>query len=90
MLLSVYLEPFAKSIVYGDLSALETELFRRSLKRIDPKKYQDKKVVIKGCSKLDVPISAYVELTSILRPYASSIMYGEPCSTVPIYKKSKK
>ena len=90
MLLSVYLEPFAKSIVYGDLSALETDLFRSSLKRIDPKKYQDKKVVIKGCSKIDVPISAYVKLVAMLRPFAASIMYGEPCSTVPIYKIPKR
>lgn len=90
MLLAVHIEPKAKTIVYGDLSVLEDELFKRALKTINPKDYKDKKVVIKGCGKIDVPTSAYIELTTLLRPYASSIMYGEPCSTVPIYKKSKK
>lgn len=90
MLLTVHIEPKAKTIVYGDLSVLEDELFKRALKLLNPKDYKDKKVVIKGCGKIDVPTSAYIELTSLLRPYASSIMYGEPCSTVPIYKKSKK
>jgi hypothetical protein len=89
MLLAVNIEPHAKTIVYGDLSVLEDELFKRALKKIDPLVYQNKKVVIKGCGKIDVPTSAYVELTSLLRPFAASIMYGEPCSTVPIYKKSK-
>ncbi len=87
MLLAVHIEPKAKTIVYGDLSVLEDELFKGALKIINPKDYKDKKVVIKGCGKIDVPTSAYVELTRLLRPYATSIMYGEPCSTVPIYKK---
>lgn len=90
MLLAIHIEPKAKTIVYGDLSVLEDELFKRALKKIDLNIYLNKKVVIKGCGKIDVPTSAYVELTRLLRPYASSIMYGEPCSTVPIYKKSKK
>lgn len=89
MLLAVYLEPVAKTIVYGDLTVLEDELFKSALHKIDPKIYKDEKVVIKGCGKIDVPNSAYVELTTLLRPYASSIMYGEPCSTVPIYKKTR-
>lgn len=90
MLLTAHLEPIANTIVYGDISVLEDDLFKRALKKIDPKVYQDKKVVIKGCGKIHVPNSAYVELTRLLRPCAASIMYGEPCSTVPIYKKSKK
>lgn len=90
MLLAVHIEPKARTIVYGDLSVLEDELFKRALKILNPKDYKDKKVVIKGCGKIDVPTSAYVELTGLLRPYATSIMYGEPCSTVPIYKKSSK
>lgn len=90
MLLTVYLEPYASTIVFGDLSALENELFISAIKKIDLNNYIDKKVVIKGCSKINVPGSAYVELTRLLRPFAASIMYGEPCSTVPIYKQPKK
>ena len=88
MLLSVILEPYARTIVFGDLEDLEAEFFRRAIQKIDPSVYIDKKVVIKGCSKVNVPVSAYVELTKHLKPYVFSIMYGEPCSTVPVYKKT--
>lgn len=90
MLLTVSLEPYVKTIVYGKLSTLENELFKSAIQKIDLNNYQDKKVVIKGCSKIDVPGSAYVEITRLLRPFAESIMYGEPCSSVPIYKQPKK
>ena len=89
MLLAVQLEPFAKTIVFGNLEGLENELFRKAIEKIDPMDFEGKKVVIKGCGKLEVPISAYVELTSRLRPYVASIMYGEPCSTVPVYKAKR-
>lgn len=89
MLLAVKLEPYAKTLVYGDLSKLEEELFKSSIKEIKPNAYKDKKIVIKGCSKVKVPDAIYVEVTSMLRPFVSSIMYGEPCSTVPIYKAPK-
>ena len=52
--------------------------------------YRDARIVIKGCSEKAVPVSAYLELTAVLRPLAKSIMYGEPCSTVPIYKQPRK
>ena len=90
MLLTIKLEPYAKTIVFGDLDQLEEELFKAKLRTINPSDYQGKKIVIKGCSKIQVPISIYVELTRILKPFVSSIMYGEPCSTVPIYKAPKK
>lgn len=90
MLLTIKLEPFAKTIVFGDLVQLEEELFKAKLRKINPSDYQGKKIVIKGCSKIQVPISIYVELTRSLKPFVSSIMYGEPCSTVPIYKEPKK
>ncbi|MCK5103285.1 MAG: DUF2480 family protein [Cyclobacteriaceae bacterium] len=90
MLLAVYLEPYAKTIVYGDVAVLESHLFNIELSKIDPLNYKEKKVIIKGCSKYNVPQFAYVELTRILKPYAASIMYGEPCSTVPIFKQQKK
>lgn len=90
MLLASYLAPYVKTLVYGDLSALENVLFINSIHKLDLTIYQDKKVVIKGCGKINVPAGAYVELTKLLRPVASSIMYGEPCSTVPIYKSPRK
>lgn len=89
MLLAVQLEPYAKTIVFGRLEDLENELFRKAIEKINPTDYKDKKVVIKGCGKLEVPIAAYVELTSRLRPFVASIMYGEPCSTVPVYKAKR-
>ena len=90
MLLATALEPFAKKIVFGDLKTLETMIFSDVLSKIKVEDFRDKRVVIKGCSKLPVPESAYVEITRLLRPVAKSIMYGEACSTVPIYKDLKK
>lgn len=90
MLLSVALKPFAKTILFGSLEELETQLFKSTLDTIDWSKYENAKVVIKGCSKVKVPIATYVDVTSRLQPIASSIMFGEPCSTVPIFKRPKK
>lgn len=87
MLLSTSIQPHAKNVVFGDLKTLETVLFTQALSKINPEDFRDKKAVIKGCGNLPVPESAYVELTRILTPVAKSIMYGEPCSTVPVMKK---
>jgi hypothetical protein len=87
MLLAAHLEPFATTVVFGTLETLETELFRKTLEKLDLETYKDAKIVIKGCSKNEVPLSAYVEIMRLLRPIATSIMFGEPCSTVPLYKK---
>jgi hypothetical protein len=87
MLLAVTLQPVTKSLVFGSLEELESSLFLKALDKIDWHKFEGAKVVIKGCSKVDVPTSVYVEVTSRLRRFASSIMYGEPCSTVPLFKK---
>ncbi len=89
MLLATALAPFAKKFVFGTMETLETVLFSETLSRINPESFRDQRVVIKGCSNLPVPVSAYVELTRILRPVAKSIMYGEPCSTVPLFKKAR-
>jgi hypothetical protein len=89
MLLAAHLEPYAKRVLFGDLEDLETILYTETLASINMNDYKDARVVIKGCSNLPVPPAAYVELTRLLRPVAKSIMYGEPCSTVPLYKKSK-
>ena len=87
MLVSVSLQPYAQYIIFGTLKDLEQTLFQQALTKIDWSKYHNAKVVIKGCSKVEVPLTAYVEATSQLRAVATSIMFGEPCSTVPIYKK---
>lgn len=89
MLLSLALEPYAKKIVFGDLNQLETVLFEEALNKINFSEYKEARIVIKGCSNKPVPINAYVKLTAALKPYAKSIMYGEPCSTVPLYKSKK-
>lgn len=90
MLLSAALKPFAKTILFGSLEELETQLYKSTLDAIDWSKYENGKIVIKGCSKVKVPVATYVDVTSRLQPIASSIMFGEPCSTVPIFKRLKK
>ena len=89
MLLTLHLQPFAKKIVFGNLETLETILYHELLNNININDYIDARIVIKGCGKLPVPVAAYVEITRLLRPVAKSIMYGEPCSTVPLFKKGK-
>lgn len=89
MLLTIQLEPFANAIVFGNLQDLETKLYNDALAKINFAEYTGAKVVVKGCSKVAVPTTAYVEITRRLKPYAQSIMFGEPCSTVPLYKKPK-
>lgn len=87
MLLSVNIEPYAHRYVFGDLTALETILYQDALAQIDFEQYRDVRVIVKGCSDVPVPVSAYVEITHKLAPYAKSIMYGEACSNVPIWKR---
>ena len=86
MLLAAALEPFAKKIVLGDLQQLEQQLFLDKLSSINPETYRNQRVVIKGCGDIAVPTAAFLELTGKLRPVVKSILYGEPCSTVPVYK----
>lgn len=89
MLLVVHLEPYAHLIVFGTLEELESKLYDEAIANIDFNEYAGAKVVVKGCSKVVVPTSAYVEITRRLKPYAQSLMFGEPCSTVPLYKKPR-
>lgn len=89
MLLASVLEPYAKKVVYGNLEQLETILYQEKLSKLDINQYKDAKIVVKGCGDLPVPKAAYVEIMRLLRPVAKSIMYGEPCSTVPLYKQAK-
>ncbi len=87
MLVASYLQPVAKEIVFGDEKTLVQTIISRNLSQIEAQDYNDKRVVIKGCGEISIPDAAYMEVTAKLRPFAKSIMYGEPCSTVPIFKK---
>jgi Protein of unknown function (DUF2480) len=89
MLLSVALQPYARRVVFGSVEELEVAIFQESLLRVNWSEFKDAKVVIKGCSKVNVPVAVYVDVTTKLKPYVSSIMFGEPCSTVPLFKKAK-
>ena len=90
MLVASYAEPFAKTVFQGNADEYYKMSFANAIGEMDLPSFQDQRVVIKGCSDKPVPPSAYVELTRKLRPYAQSIMYGEPCSTVPIFKRPRK
>lgn len=87
MLIVTHLKPFAKKIVFGNLEKLEEELYSDAINNLNIESFKDQRIVIKGCSKITVPVSAYVQLTELLRPVVKSIMYGEPCSTVPVFKR---
>jgi hypothetical protein len=87
MLVASYLQPFASNIVFGDEKKLISSILLKNLESVDAASFADKRVVVKGCGEVAIPEEAYVEITSKLRPFVKSIMYGEPCSTVPIYKK---
>lgn len=89
MLVASCLQPFAKDVVFGDEKKLVDTLLIKNLATVRGEDFLDQRVVVKGCGELEVPETAYVEITNRLRPFAKSIMYGEPCSTVPIYKKPK-
>lgn len=89
MLLSTYLEPYAAKMVIGNLKALETAIYQDIITNLDVSEFQDKPLIIKGCSNKPIPDNAYIQLTTKLKPVAKSIMYGEACSSVPLYKKPK-
>ncbi|MEO6719941.1 MAG: DUF2480 family protein [Ferruginibacter sp.] len=87
MLVASTLQPVAKEIIFGTEEELKKQLLLRNIAQLPMNDFIDKRVVIKGCGDLPVGEAAYLEATKILRPIAKSIMYGEPCSTVPIFKK---
>ncbi|MDF2384236.1 DUF2480 family protein [Nostoc ellipsosporum NOK] len=88
MLVTSYLEPVALQIVAGTEQDLHRHLFMQKLSALPVKDYSDKRVVIKGCADVEIGPFAYAEATRLLRPVVKSLMYGEPCSTVPVYKKA--
>jgi hypothetical protein len=87
MLVAVNLQPLAKDIIMGDRQNALQQTYLSRLAAIDLEEYTDKRVVVKGCGDLSVGAFAYMEIAKRLRPVVKSIMYGEPCSTVPVYKK---
>ena len=87
MLVCNSLAPFATKVVQGDLSQLESILFEEAIAELNVGEFEDERVIIKGCSNKPVPKHAYICLTQKLSGVAKSIMFGEACSTVPIYKK---
>jgi len=89
ILVTTYVSPLAKKVVLGTINDLNSALYQEILNQIDYTKYQDKPLILKGCSKKPVPESAYVIAIQHLQKVAKSIMYGEACSAVPLYKKAK-
>jgi Protein of unknown function (DUF2480) len=87
MLVAANLQPVAKEVVFGEEKTISNTLLLRNMAAIKGEDYTDKRVVVKGCGDVAIPEAAYVEITNKLRPYVKSIMYGEPCSTVPIFKR---
>ncbi|MEO5562982.1 MAG: DUF2480 family protein [Chitinophagaceae bacterium] len=87
MLVASYVEPLAKDVIMGDEKEVHRNLFIKNLSAINIEEFSDKRVVIKGCGETPIGDFAYMEITKLLRPVVKSIMYGEPCSTVPVYKK---
>jgi hypothetical protein len=87
MLIASALQPFAKSIYFGEENRVREQMLLEAIIKIDTKDYADQRVVVKGCGELPIGESAYVAITNKLRPVVKSIMYGEPCSTVPVFKK---
>ena len=89
MLVASALQPMAKEIIFGNEEEATKAILVKNISKINTAEYTDQRVVIKGCRDLPVTESAYIEITSRLRPVVKSIMYGEPCSTVPVFKKPR-
>ena len=87
MLVSTYLQPFAKKVIQGSIADLDVQLYQDILSGIDYSDYTGKPVIVKGCSRKPVPQEAYVIAVQKLMPFAKSLMFGEACSAVPLYKK---
>jgi hypothetical protein len=86
MLVTVYLQPVAKSIYSGTVEEMKKDIFIRNIQSINAETYKDARVVVKGCGDVKIDAYAFTEITKILQPHVKSLMYGEPCSTVPLYK----
>jgi hypothetical protein len=89
MLIAAYAAPYAKTIFQGDKETFLKVHYEKVIAEWDKEAYRDKRVVLKGCSEKAVPASAYSAAVNSLQPLVLSLFFGEPCSTVPIYKKAK-
>lgn len=87
MLVVTYLEPVAKNVYAGTAEEMQRHLFLKNISSLATDSFADQRIVVKGCGDSEIGPFAYAEITRLLRPVVKSIMYGEPCSTVPIYKK---
>ncbi len=87
MLAASSLQPVARSVFYGNEEMLTNHFITQTFSKLDPENYRDKRVVLKGCGEVPIPEAAYVAATAALMPVVKSLMYGEPCSTVPVFKK---
>jgi hypothetical protein len=87
MLLANKLEPYANEVVFGDLQTLETVLYRQAISKLDMNQFKDERVIIKGCGDVQIPESAFIYFTTQLSKVVKSIMYGEACSSVPVFKR---
>lgn len=87
MLLSIQLTPFAKKVIVGSLADLENIIFFEIISKINVAQYKNRLVIIKGCTNKFIPENAYIKLIQILQPIVKSLMYGEACSSVPLFKK---
>ncbi len=87
MLITSRLSPFANKTVVGDLEQLESAIYQSILEKLDVSEFKDKSVIIKGCSNKPVPQNAYIMATSMIQIAAKSVMYGEACSSVPLFKR---
>lgn len=89
MLIASLLQPVCIHVMLGNADEVQNKLLLQNIQQIDVAAYIDNRVVVKGCGEKPIPEEAYLEITNKLRPIAKSIMFGEPCSTVPVYKKPK-
>lgn len=87
MLIASKLQPYAKTVVVGNLEELETSLYQSVIENIDVSSFKDQMVIVKGCSNKPVPPNAYIWITAKIQTIAKSVMYGEACSSVPLYKR---
>lgn len=87
MLVAAYLQPFAADVYAGTKEEAQKHFFLKALASISPSSFADQRVVVKGCGDVKIQDYAYAEITKQLLPHVKSIMYGEPCSTVPVYKQ---
>lgn len=87
MLLANKLQPVVHFLYFGTITEMENVMLITALNKVNPADYTDQRVVIKGCGEIEIPTAAFVEVTRMLTPFVKSLMYGEPCSTVPIFKR---